>query len=174
MGKKGRPFLHFPEHRSIRKRLNLQGELLLALMPTIAVMGALFLVKDLSKQILLFSSLAASAFLIYLDPRHTVNRVRTLVIAQLGGAGVGWIAFRLLGHGILTGGVAMAGTILLMVLLNATHPPALSTCLIFAFRVGKESDLILFGLSVLVLVMMIVLEISALWILDRFEDNWET
>src|SRR6476659_1016402 len=54
-------------NRSLRRRLNLKGELLLALAPTVTVLGVLGLVEVLSQQRLLFASLSASAFLIYLD-----------------------------------------------------------------------------------------------------------
>ncbi len=47
------------------------------------MLGVFALVEVLSQQRLLFASLASSAFLIYLDPQHGVNSVRTLVVSQL-------------------------------------------------------------------------------------------
>jgi hypothetical protein len=66
-----------------RKRIGLKGERLLAFMPMATVLLVLALVGALSSQRLLFASLASSAFLIYLDPEHAVNQVRTL-LAQIG------------------------------------------------------------------------------------------
>ena len=66
--------------RSLRRRLNLQGEFILALMPTITVLGVFALVEVFTRQHLLFASLASSAFLIYLDPQHATNSVRTLLL----------------------------------------------------------------------------------------------
>jgi hypothetical protein len=60
--------------RSLRRRLNLQGEFILALMPTITVLGVFGLVEVFTQQHLLFASLASSAFLIYLD----LNMARTV------------------------------------------------------------------------------------------------
>ncbi|MBV8886644.1 MAG: hypothetical protein JO235_21975, partial [Chroococcidiopsidaceae cyanobacterium CP_BM_RX_35] len=57
-------------NRSLRSRLDLKGELVLAAAPTLTVLGVLALVEVLSRQRRLFASLAASAFLIYLDPQH--------------------------------------------------------------------------------------------------------
>lgn len=62
-------------NRALRSRLDLKGELLLATAPTVTVLGVLALVEVLSRQRLLFASLAASAFLIYLDPQHGANSV---------------------------------------------------------------------------------------------------
>ncbi len=57
-----------------RPRLGGQREVLLALLPTLTVLGLLWLLKLLSNQQLLFASLASSCFLIYLDPGHPATR----------------------------------------------------------------------------------------------------
>ena len=118
--------------RPDRRRLRLADELLLALLPTAAVLLVLAAVEALSRQRLLFASLASSAFLIYLDPRHGTNAVRTLVVAQLSAALLGLAAFLLLGPGYAAAGVGMVAAIVLMILLDAVHPPAVSTALSFA------------------------------------------
>ncbi|MEP0917981.1 HPP family protein [Leptolyngbya sp. DQ-M1] len=69
----------------------------------------------LSRQRLLFASLAASAFLIYLDPQHGTNSVRTLVSAQIMSAVIGWLTFWWLGAGYFAAGSAMILTIVLMI-----------------------------------------------------------
>lgn len=58
-------------------------------------------------------------------------------------------------------------TIILMILLNAVHPPAVGTSLIFAFRAGHESNLVLFALTVSMTVVFVLLEQWALWIMVR-------
>lgn len=62
----------------------------------------------------------------------------------------------------------MVIAIVLMILLDAVHPPAVSTSLGFAFRAGKESNLVLFGLAVGITVMLVVLERGTLWILAQY------
>jgi uncharacterized membrane protein len=61
----------------------------------------------------------------------------------------------------------MIATILFMILLDVVHPPAVSTSLIFAFRVGDETNLVLFALAVGVTAALILLERSLLWLLAR-------
>ena len=155
--------------RGPRRRLTLKGEFALALLPTLVVLLVFSLVELLSRQRLLFASLASSAFLIYLDPQHGTNRVRTLVLSQLLAAGVGFAAYFLLGpgHPYLAGGIAMVLTIVAMILLDAVHPPAASTSLAFAFRAGDESSLAIFGLAVLITAMLVGLQRAAVWALTR-------
>lgn len=121
----------------------------------------------LSRQRLLFASLASSAFLIYLDPRHGTNAVRTLVIAQMSAAGLGLAAYTLLGPGYPAAAAGMVAAIAAMVLLDAVHPPAMSTALAFALRAGDESNVVLFGLAVGVLAVLVVLQRAALAVLAR-------
>jgi CBS-domain-containing membrane protein len=147
-----------------RRRLGLRGEILLALLPTLTVLCVLVFVEAVSRQRLLFASLASSAFLIYLDPDHVVNKVRTLLLAQIGAAALGWIAFDLLGPGYLSGGSAMVLAIIAMILLGAMYPPAISTALSFGLRAGDESNLVLFGLAVAITAGLILLQRSMLWI----------
>jgi CBS-domain-containing membrane protein len=153
--------------RPKRRRLSLRDEFLLALLPTLTVLLVLGLVEMLSRQRLLFASLAASAFLIYLDPEHGTNTIRTLIIAQMLAAVIGLILYLVLGPGYIAGGSAMVITITLMILLDAVHPPAVATSLIFAFRAGDESNLILFGLAVIVTAALVGLEQMALWMPAR-------
>jgi CBS-domain-containing membrane protein len=112
-------------NRSLRSRLNWKGELALATAPTVVVLSVLALVEVLSRQRLLFASLASSAFLIYLDPQHGTNTVRTLVISQMMAAIIGFVTYIMLGSGYVSGGTAMAITIVLMILLDVMHPPQL-------------------------------------------------
>jgi CBS-domain-containing membrane protein len=149
----------------------LKGEFSLALAPTAIVLGVLALVETLSQQRLLFASLASSAFLIYLDPQHGTNSVRTLTISQTMAAVVGFLAYLILGPGYISGGTAMVITIVLMIILDVVHPPAVSTSLSFALRAGNESNLALFGLAVGVTATLVLLERFALWILARYSPS---
>ena len=86
-------------NRSLRRRLTLKGEFALALAPTTIILVVLALVEVLSQQRLLFASLASSAFLIYLDPQHGTNSVRTLITSQIMAATLGFLTYVLLGSG---------------------------------------------------------------------------
>lgn len=156
-------------NRSLRHRLDLKGEFILVLLPTVTVLGVLGLVEVLSQQRLLFASLAASAFLIYLDPQHGTNTVRTLVISQMTAATIGLVTYLTFRPGYLSGGSAMITTIVLMLLLDAMHPPAVATSLSFALRAGKENNLVLFGLAVGITATLVVMERFMLWLLAHYE-----
>src|SRR5580658_8387947 len=123
----------------MKRRLGLRDELLLAVLPTITVLLVLGLVKAIGQQHLLCATLASSAMLIYLDPTHKTNTVRTLVLAQMTAALVGWALCSLIGAGFMAAGASMTVTILLMILFDAVHPPAASTALAFSLRLGENS-----------------------------------
>ena len=151
-----------------RPHLSLHQELTLALLPTATVLGMLGGVEVFSRQRLLFASLASSAFLIYVDPEHPANNVRTLVLAQGSAVLLGFGADWAFGAGYLAAAVAMVATIVLTVSLRAMHPPAVSTALTFAFRANPASNLLLFGLSLGLIVALVVLERVSLWLMDRY------
>ena len=150
-----------------RRRLGLRRELALVLVPTGTVLFVLAFVNVLSEQRLLFSSLASSAFLIYLDPNDKVNSVRTLVIAQIGAAVFGLAAYSCFGSGYASAGVAMVLAIFAMLLLDAMHPPAVSTALSFGLRSGDESNLVLFSVAVGVTAIAILLQRFAVFVAKR-------
>lgn len=150
-----------------RARLPLRSELLLAIAPTATVLIVFALVEVLSNQRLLFASLASSAFLIYLDPQHGTNTVKTLVLSQIMAASIGLFAFLILGPGYLSGGVAMIVTIVLMIVFDVVHPPAVATSLSFAFRAGDESNLLLFVLALSIIVVLVLLQRGLTWLLVR-------
>lgn len=154
--------------RVFRHRLTLKGELTLAFLPTVTVLLVLALVESFSRQRLLFASLASSAFLIYLDPQHSMNMARTLIRSQMLAATLGWIIYLILGPGYFSAGGAMVITILLMILLDTVHPPAVSTAMSFALRAGNERNLVLFGLAVVLTATLVVLERATLWLLARY------
>jgi len=158
-------------NRALRRRLTLKGELALATAPTAIVLGVFALVEVLSRQRLLFASLASSAFLIYLDPQHGTNTMRTLIISQIMAAIIGWITYMVFGSGYLSGGVSMVVTIFLMILMDVVHPPAVSTSLSFALRAGNENNLVLFSLAVGITALLVALERFTLWVLARHSTS---
>jgi CBS-domain-containing membrane protein len=158
-------------NRSFRRRLKLPGELLLALLPTATVLTVLALLEVLSRQRLLFASLASSSFLIYLDPQHGTNTVKTLVSSHIMAATIGWLAYVIIGPGYVSAGTAMVITIVLMILLDIVHPPAVSTSLSFGLRLGNENNFILFSLAVGITVILVLLERCALWILSHHKNR---
>lgn len=150
-----------------RERLGWRAEAALLLLPTTTVLAVFGLVNAVTNQRLLFASLASSAFLIYLDPLHAANSARTLAIAQLSAAGFGFIAASTLGYGYAAGAAAMLATIATMALLDAVHPPAVSTSLAFSLRAGPDSNLALFALAVGITAALVVMERGTVWILAR-------
>lgn len=160
--------------RKARRKIGWKGEFVLALLPTLTVIIVLAFVESLSHQRLLFASLSSSAFLIYLDPQHSTNSVRTLLIAQISAATIGLITYLVIGDGLLSGGVAMLTVIILMIAADAMHPPAIGTALSFAFRAGEESNLVLFILAVFITAILVILERIAVWLLAKFDITGKT
>ena len=153
--------------RSIRRRLRLRDEFLLALMPTAVILVVLALVEVLTEQRLLFASLASSAFLIYLDPQHGTNTTRTLALSQMIAAVLGWLAFTTFGPGYLAGGSAMVLAIATMIALDAVHPPAVATAMSFALRAGDQKNLLLFALALGITATLVIMQRAAIWLLAR-------
>jgi CBS-domain-containing membrane protein len=156
-----------------RKRLTLRQELTLALLPTLTVISILGLIEQVSNQRFLFSSLASSALLIYLDPQHSTNTAGTLIIAHLLAASAGLGMDVLLGPGYSAGSGAMIITIVVMILLDRVHPPAASTSLIFAFRTDGVGNLFLFFLAVSMTAVLVLLEQAVMWQFGRFTREEE-
>ena len=153
--------------RSLRQRLSLKEELLLATAPTLTILSLMALVEVLSRQRLLFASLASSAFLVYLDPHHSSNTARSLLLSQLMAATIGLLANVALGAGYSACAAAMVITIVLMLVLDIVHPPAVATSLSFAFLAGSQNNLVLFSLAVGVIALLVRLERLIFWMLAR-------
>lgn len=152
---------------SRRRRLGLRRELVLAVAPTLTVLLVLALVEAVSNQRLLFASLASSAFLIYLDPEHSVNQARTLLLAQLGAAVIGMLSFLALGPGYVSAGTAMVLAIVAMIVSDAVHPPAVATALSFGMKAGDTSNLALFSLALGITAVLLGLQKLMLWLVVR-------
>lgn len=157
-----------------RSRLRIADELLLVALPTVTMLLVFGLVEAVTKQRLLFASLASSAFLIYLDPEHSTNQVKTLVIAQLTAAFIGYGALRLLGPGYAAAAVAMVVLITILVGIDRLHPPAISTSLAFAFQSTKDSNLLMFALGVGATAVLVALERGSLALLRRTRRRRES
>ncbi len=153
------------------RKFNLKTEIILAVMPATMIISVLMLLEIFTSQKLLFSSLASSAFLIYMDPKHPTNRVRTLIIAQISAALIGYLIFILLGPGYLSAAISMINAIIVMISAKAMHPPAVSSAMIFAFQYTKPNTLMLFMMAVLLLVMLIVLQKLSLWVLKKADKE---
>jgi len=139
----------------------------------VTVLAVLALVERLTTQRLLFASLASSALLIYLDPEHGMNSVRALTLSQGAGALVGWLCFAAVGAGYVAAGGAMVSTIVLMIALDAVHPPAVATAMSFALRAGDASNLGLFALALGVTAALVLLQRAAVWTLARLQPRTE-
>ncbi len=113
-------------------RPDVKGELLLALLTTVTVLVVHWQVKALTRQRLLFASLASSAFFLYLDPHHGTNTTCALVSSHLMAGAVAPRTHQLFGHGDLAAARTMVTAILAMVLLDVVDPPAVSPSLGFA------------------------------------------
>jgi CBS-domain-containing membrane protein len=157
--------------RRARLRGGPLGELVLALPPTLTVIAALFFVEALTSQRVLFASLASSAFLIYREPTHSMNSLRVMAGAHLAASVLGVGCAFLLGAGYRAAAVAMVMTIIVLVLGDLVHPPAVATALGFAFYARQAEVVGVFVLAVLMVVILVVLERVAVWTLVRVETN---
>lgn len=165
----GDPAALHPRGESFRSRLDVRRELVLALFPTLMILAVLGLLEMFTRQRLLFASLASSAFLVYLDPRHTTNAVRTLIISHLLAAVVGFAADHLFGLGYFAAGTAMVITIAAMILLDIVHPPAVATSMSFAFREADDRNLWLFALALGMIGCLVLLQRVMLWLFARLQ-----
>lgn len=155
----------FQKHRS--KKYTLKTEIALAVIPTTTILIVLMATETFGRQQILFSSLACSAFLIYLDPEHQVNTVRTLLIAQTSAAIIGYVAYTLVGWIYLSAAISMLAIISLMIFTKAVHPPAISTCLIFIYNESKLNTLFVFLSALILLILLIGLQKISVWLIRR-------
>ncbi len=159
------------ERQRAPRRGGLKGELVLAALPTLTVMGVFLLVEVFTQQTFLFASLASSAFLIYQDPGNGMNQVKTLVPAHVVAAVVGFGTFFLFGEGYLSGTVSMSLTIALLVTFGIVHPPAISSSLAFAFRAHQENAVWIFLMALaMVTVLFVIARVTAV-LVRRYESR---
>ena len=148
-----------------QRRLSVRDALLLALLPTATMLPMLGVIEAFGQNHLLCSSLASSALLIYLDPRHEMNGVRALVVSQMTAAGAGWLMWLLLSGGYAAAASAIPLAILLMILLRAVHPPAVSTALAFALHSDPSGSFVLFAMAVGITALLVVLQRAVSWLI---------
>ena len=149
------------------RRGGIKGELALAALPTLTVIGIFLALKVFSRQTFLFASLASSAFLIYQDPENGMNEAKVMIPAHVTAALVGFGTFLVFGEGYLSGAVAMGLTITVLILLGIVHPPAVSTSLIFAFRVQQAKTLLIFVLALALVAVLYIVQRVAVALLHR-------
>jgi CBS-domain-containing membrane protein len=154
-----------------RRRGGIWGEFVLAVPPTVTVMAVVLLIQGVAGQRLLFASLASSAFLIYYEPLHRMNAVRTMVFAQIVGCVLGICAGAIIGPGLLAGASAMAFTIAALIAFDLVHPPAISTALAFAFVTTHERTVLLFVVSLVMLGVLVLLQRIAVWSMRFIQDR---
>ena len=111
------------------------------------------------------ASLASSALLIYLDPEHEMNGVKTLAVSQMTAAGAGWLTWLLLGGGYAAAACAIPLTILLMILLKAVHPPGVATALAFAMHLDPHGSFVLFAIAVGMTALLVALQRAVSWLI---------
>ena len=145
-------------------------EVVLALPPTLTVLGVLLLIEQLTHQRLLFASLAASAFLIYRDPSHPMNCVRLMLTAHLIGVALGAGFAWLLGPGYTAAVLATTAAIALLISFDVVHPPAIATALAFAFAEPEARTLGIFLLALMLLAGLVAIQRMALWIVHRVNE----
>jgi len=150
---------------AVRRRHGMKAELLLALPPTLVVLATVFGIELLRHQRVLYASLASSAFLVYRDPAHRMNTVRVMVTAHVVAVLMGMGAALLLHPGYTAAAVAMIGTIIALVMLDAVHPPAVSTTLGFAFVAGQDEAIGLFLLALVMLAALVLIQRASVWAL---------
>jgi CBS-domain-containing membrane protein len=151
-----------------QRRLSVRDTLLLALLPTATVLPMIAVIEAFAGHHLLCASLASSAFLIYVDPRHEMNGAGALVVSQMTAAGVGWLMWLLLGGGYAAAASAIPLAILLMILLKAVHPPAVSTALAFAMHLDPSGSFVLFAIAVGITALLVVLQRAVSWLIRSY------
>lgn len=118
----------------------------------------LVLLDTFARQRILFASLASSAFLIYRDPHNQMNSLYSLLVSQTAGAFIGFGSSLMLGDGYLAAAIANLGTTIVIIALDAIHPPAISTAISFAFCAPGTNAFGLFLLALGMVALLVLLE----------------
>ncbi len=92
-----------------------------------------------------------------------MNSVRALVVSQLTAAGVGSLMWLLLGGGFAATASAIPVAILLMILVKAVHPPAVSTVLAFVMDPDPIGNFVLFAIAVVITALLVALQRAVSW-----------
>jgi CBS-domain-containing membrane protein len=137
------------------------------------VLTVILFLQGVTRQRLLFASLASSAFLIYYAPLDRMNGVRLMVLAQGIGCCAGVLASLLLGGGYGAAALAMVATIVLLIALDLVHPPAISTAIGFAFILPQDRTVLLFMAALILLGGLVLLQRIVLWTLRRLGGDLE-
>lgn len=154
---------------SNRRHLSTGAELGLAFCAVVPVLVVLAALEQVSRQHVLYASIASSALAIYVDPLHRSNAPRTILESQALATVAGLGTFLAIGHSYLAAGSALVLTVLGGVVRKRLHPPAVATALAFAFRSGEIGSLAIFAMAVGITAGLVVLERSMLWALGRLD-----
>lgn len=142
----------------LRRRLrpNWQSYLFQCLCATVAVFFAVLLLG--LRQMVIVSSIGATAFIIFAMPSRTVARTRNILGGHLIGFACGWCFSLLPGNGAIVTALiyalAVGGSIFLMVVTETEHPPAAGTALGTALYGMSWADMTHFLFSVLALALV--------------------
>lgn len=117
----------------------------------------IFVVRDLARQPVLVTSLASSTFLLYYQPANEVNRFRPLIFGHLLSCFVGFVASIILPAPYISAAVSISVSVMAMMMLRITYPPAVSTSLVFSYRPHEISALLTFILTLFMVVTLAVL-----------------
>jgi CBS-domain-containing membrane protein len=90
---------------------------------SIAIAIALWFVAD-GRSLLLLASLGASTIILFAMTESEAAQPRALFGGHFGGALIGILAFRFFGDALWVSALALALTMIFMVLTRTTHPPA--------------------------------------------------
>lgn len=65
----------------------------------------------------------------------------------------------------------MLSTIVLMIVLDVMHPPAVATSLSFGLKAGNDNNLVIFALAVGITALLVVVQRFALWFLASYSKK---
>lgn len=153
------------------RRSDFLKRFLLALYPilvTYIVLG----VEVLARQHILFTSLISSTFLIYTRHKDPMNDGTTLVISQCIAAIIGYVSYWVGGENYPAACVTIFVVALVLIALHRLHPPAIVTSLIFQFRTHSVSDLELFGLLILLIIILFFTKLFYSRLVHRLGFGW--
>ena len=127
-----------------------------SLLATVAVFMALIVMAF--RQMIVISSLGATAFIVFVMPCRAITRTRNILGGHLMGFFCGW-CFSLIPHEqmLLTAGIyalAVGVSIFLMVITETEHPPAAGTALGVAISGITFPEVFQFVLSILMLALV--------------------
>jgi CBS-domain-containing membrane protein len=125
-----------------------------------------------STRLFLIGSFGASAALLYGAPRAEFAQPRNIVFGQLIAALIGVTAYELVGNHVgFAGGLAVATTTVVMLIVRSFHPPAGATALIAVLGPAQVHDLGYLFVLTPVLVATLIILVVGLALLNLSSDE---